>query len=162
MKEYSVQQISGMLKTNPETVRRWIRSGKLSAVQGSRKSGNLVSEEALKQFMKETPKYVGLVASVFAPTSLALPFALGGVIGTVMVTIYGQNKATISPEYIKKYIQKEKERYEKAISQKKKTIEQLQTEMLNDEKQLEGYKYALENLDLVEIAKEVSNSLKKK
>ena len=134
MKEYTVQQISKLLKTNPETVRRWIRSGKLSAVQDSRKSGNLVSEEALKKFMYESPKYAGLVATIFAPANLALPIALGSLMGSVMTAIYGQ----------------------------KKTIEQLQTEVLSDEQQLENYKYALHNLDLNTLANEVNNSLRDK
>lgn len=37
MSEYNVKQISEMLDTNPETVRRWIRSGKLEAEQTSKK-----------------------------------------------------------------------------------------------------------------------------
>lgn len=49
MKIFNVQQISEMLNTNPETVRRWIRSGKLKAEQDSRKSGNLISEDSLKK-----------------------------------------------------------------------------------------------------------------
>ena len=51
MKTYSVKQIAKMLNKNPETVRRWIREGKLQAVQVSRKGGNSVSEEALKKFL---------------------------------------------------------------------------------------------------------------
>lgn len=161
-KNYSVQQISKLLKTNPETVRRWIRSGKLSAVQDSRKRGNLVSEEALKKFMKETPKYAVLVATVFAPTSFALPIAIGSLMGTVMTAIYGQNKATVTPDYIENYLRDEIARYEKAVVQKKKTIEQLQQEVLNDEQQIENYRYALNNLDLVALANKVNSSLKYK
>lgn len=162
MKEYSVQQISEMLKTNPETVRRWIRAGKLSAVQGSRKSGNLVSEDSLKKFMKASPKYAGLVASLFAPVPISLPLALGGLMGSVMTAIYGQKKESITPAYIENFLKKEIERYEKSISQKKKTIEQLQAELSTDEQQLESYKYALDNLDLNAMATKVNSSLKKK
>lgn len=162
MKEYTVQQISKLLKTNPETVRRWIRSGKLSAVQDSRKSGNLVSEEALKKYMYESPKYAGLVATIFAPANLALPIALGSLMGSVMTAIYGQKKTKVTSDYIEGYLCKEIERYEKAVEQKKKTIEQLQTEVLSDEQQLENYKYALHNLDLNTLANEVNNSLRDK
>ena len=35
MDTYSVKEIADMLNTNPETVRRWIRSGKLEAIQES-------------------------------------------------------------------------------------------------------------------------------
>jgi len=37
MDTYSVREIADMLNTNPETVRRWIRPGKLEAIQESRK-----------------------------------------------------------------------------------------------------------------------------
>lgn len=57
MKKYTVSQISDMLEINPETIRRWIRDNKLEAEQASRKSGNLVTEEALIRFLKDTPKY---------------------------------------------------------------------------------------------------------
>ena len=33
MNTYTVKEIADMLKTNPETVRRWIRLGKLEADQ---------------------------------------------------------------------------------------------------------------------------------
>ena len=52
MKFFNVKQISDMLETNPETVRRWIRDGKLVAEQSSRKSGTVVSEESLLLFLK--------------------------------------------------------------------------------------------------------------
>lgn len=37
MDTYSVKEIAGMLNTNPVNVRRWIRSGRLEAIQESRK-----------------------------------------------------------------------------------------------------------------------------
>lgn len=47
MDTYSVKEIADMLNTNPETVRRWIRSGKLEAIQESRKGGNVVTKSML-------------------------------------------------------------------------------------------------------------------
>lgn len=161
MKDYNVQQVSKLLKTNPETVRRWIRAGKLKAVQDSRKGGNIISEESLMKFMRETPKYAGLVASIFAPTAVALPIAIGSLMGSVMSAIYGQKKAKVTSDYIENYLKKEVERCEKSVAQKKKTIEQLQSEILSDEKQIESYKFALNNFDLNALANEVNTSLKK-
>lgn len=161
MKDYNVQQVSDLLKANPETVRRWIRSGKLKAVQDSRKGGNIISEEALKKFMRETPKYAGLVATVFAPVAVALPIAVGSLMGSIMSAIYGQ-KQKVSSDDIAKYLRIEIERYEKSVVQKKKTIEQLQAEVISDEKQIESYKYALQNIDLKVVAKEVNTALKNK
>ena len=47
MTTYSVRQIAEKLNTNPETVRRWIRDGKLKAEQTSRRDGNVVTEYEL-------------------------------------------------------------------------------------------------------------------
>ena len=60
MDTYSVKEIADMLNTNPETVRRWIRSGKLEAIQESRKGGNVVTKSMLDAFLKTSPKYAGI------------------------------------------------------------------------------------------------------
>ncbi len=52
MKTYTVREIAQMLSANEETVRRWIRDGKLEATCTSRKAGNLVTEESLQAFLK--------------------------------------------------------------------------------------------------------------
>ena len=39
MRTYTVKEIAELLGTNPETVRRWIRDGKLQAVTNSKKKG---------------------------------------------------------------------------------------------------------------------------
>ena len=44
MDTYNVKQIADMLNTQPETVRRWIRSGKLHAEKASRKDGHVVTD----------------------------------------------------------------------------------------------------------------------
>ena len=63
MKTYSVKEIAELLNTNPETVRRWIRSGKLEAIQDSRKEGNVVTQAMLDSFLKTTPKYAGALVA---------------------------------------------------------------------------------------------------
>lgn len=72
MANYSVKQIAEMLDTNPETVRRWIRAGRLESSQASKKEGNVVSEDALKTFLERTPKYAAAAAGV-AAASILLP-----------------------------------------------------------------------------------------
>ena len=52
LKTYTVNEIAERLQTNPETVRRWIRLGKLKSEQTSRKNGNVVSEQAMLEFLK--------------------------------------------------------------------------------------------------------------
>lgn len=120
MSDYNVQQISKMLKINPETVRRWIRTGKLKAVQSSRKNGNLVSEDSLKAFLKETPKYSNLIGTLFTPPAFAIPIAVGGLVASIMATFYEQKSPSITPEYIEKYLRKEIEKSSHSIETKKK------------------------------------------
>ena len=56
MNTYRLKQVADMLKTNPETVRRWIESGNLIAQQDLRKGGNVICESVLRGFVKTTPK----------------------------------------------------------------------------------------------------------
>lgn len=54
---YNVNDISVILGVHPETVRRWIRDGKLKATQDSRKEGNIILKIDLRAFLKSKPKY---------------------------------------------------------------------------------------------------------
>lgn len=58
---YTVEEISLMCYVNQETVRRWIRSGKLNGKyvnnSGTKSHGYLVTIEDLKIFMTNNPKY---------------------------------------------------------------------------------------------------------
>lgn len=77
MKTYTVKEIAELLDTNPETVRRWIRDGKLQAVTNSKKEGEnkVILEGALNAFLKTFPKYAA---------TLAAPFTLGvGATGSI-------------------------------------------------------------------------------
>ena len=78
MKKYNVQQISELLNVTPETVRRWIREGKLNAKQTSKKEGNVIEESDLQKFVEKVPKYAGVVAgmtSTLAPIGVSIAVA---------------------------------------------------------------------------------------
>lgn len=94
MKSFTVKEISKILNTNPETVRRWIREGKLEAEQVTRKAGNTVTEEALKAFLKETPKYARIAASVtsIVSPSIGIPLAIGTLVSSALLELYGKKK----------------------------------------------------------------------
>lgn len=62
MKTYTVKEISDALGTNQETVRRWIRAGKLQASQSTKKDGNEITEKSLIDFLKKNPKYSNIAA----------------------------------------------------------------------------------------------------
>ena len=75
-KNLSVRMVAELLHTNEETVRRWIRDGKLKAEISSKKKGYTISAEQLAEFLKSTAACgtVGFMASsllsnVFSPFS---------------------------------------------------------------------------------------------
>lgn len=94
MANYSVKQIAEMLDTNPETVRRWIRAGRLESSQASKKEGNVVSEEALKTFLERTPKYAAAAAGM-AAAGILLPLPSVPVIGASLAVSVGMSVANV-------------------------------------------------------------------
>ena len=79
MDTYSVKEIADMLNTNPETVRRWIRSGKLEAIQESRKG----AKSMLDAFLKASPKYAGIAGGLLA-SPVGLTTATAAIVGGLL------------------------------------------------------------------------------
>lgn len=159
MAEYNVKQISEMLGINPETVRRWIRSGKLAAEQSSKKDGNVVSQEALVSFLKEMPKYSGFVAGLVAASApmVGIPLVVGSLTGG-LITAMGMKKGTkITAEYIQNYLSSEIRKLNTSIAKKKETVKQLQADIDSEEQKIAELTYAMENLDLQEIANSINS-----
>lgn len=153
METYSVKQIADMLNTKPETVRRWIRTGKLKAEQLSRKDGNVVTEGDLNKFLKSSPKYAGLIAGA-AMSSIAAPIAAiplaGGIVATYLATSKKARdsvNSSFSGEDVKKYLKEEIARRDNSIKQKLKTIEQIQQEIASDQQQISECKFVLTQLE---------------
>lgn len=157
MKSYTVKEIADTLKTNPETVRRWIRSGKLASTMTSTKSGNIVTEEALNKFIKETPKYAAQLAGSVVTSPVALSLVVGGLIGGLVSTIISEEKKKIKKEDVQKSIQRQINDCKKRITENKAKLEQLQCKINADEKSLQQLNYALQHLDLDLIAQEINN-----
>ena len=82
MKTYSVKQVAEMLNVNEETVRRWIRSGRLNAIQQARRSGSVITEEGLKSFLESTPRYARSTGAMLGVVGATLGFTalLGGIV----------------------------------------------------------------------------------
>ena len=57
MRTYSVKEISTLLNVNEETVRRWIRTGRLKSTIKSYKNGHVISEFDLYEFVNMNRKY---------------------------------------------------------------------------------------------------------
>ena len=152
---YTVKQIANMLKTNEETVRRWIRSGKLVASQNSKKGGNIVSSEALNQFIKNTPKYAPIIAASLSTTPMALSVVVGGLLGG-LIALKDEIKGKVSETDVEAFLKKKISAHEKNIKRKKVELEKLQMEIEEEQQNLDKYQYALNNLDLKLIASEMS------
>ena len=151
MDTYNVKQIADMLNTQPETVRRWIRSGKLYAEKASRKDGHVVTESDLNKFLKSSPKYASMAGGLIG-VAAALPVAAVPVVGGIAATYLAAKKAkengdeSFFKEDVTRYLQEEIERRNQSINQKLATIEQLQREITNDHQQITECNFVLAQL----------------
>ncbi len=125
-----------MLETNPETVRRWIRSGKLKATQKSRKSGNYVTEETLKEFIASTPKYSKNKKSL----------AVLGVTAGVLFAEFLKPKKKINKQEQKSILKANIKELEQSIKSKKEIINQLSKELEKETRAAEILKGKLKML----------------
>ena len=136
MDTYSVKEIADMLNTNPETVRRWIRSGKLEAIQESRKSGNVVTKAMMEVFLKNSPKYVGIATGL-----LASPVGLTTTTAAIVVGILDQQlikndeikNAYVNTSEIRKLLLFNIQSFKENIAIKKKSILHLQEEIAEEQ-----------------------------
>ena len=153
MANYSVKQIAEMLDTNPETVRRWIRAGRLESSQASKKEGNVVSEEALKTFLERTPKYAAAAAGV-AAAGILLPSV--PVIGASLAVSVGMSvasalarperrKAETASDAKENLIQLQIEK-KQLLEQIRAAAQQLQEQLKKQEQQLQEDKRRLQLL----------------
>lgn len=134
MRTYNVKEIAKLLNTNPETVRRWIRSGKLEAIQDSRKEGNVVTEQMLNAFLKASPKYAGIfttsaILSPIAGLSIVTASLLGGLIAQQYVKNENIKNAKVGTAEIKKLLNEDIKSRKNAIRRKEEEIRQLQNEI---------------------------------
>ena len=152
MKSYTVKEISELLETNPETVRRWIRDGRLLADQASKKEGNVISEAAFSTFLDKTPKCATIAAEnmarieIMSSTGRLLSFITGlsaGAVTAILVKmILDKNKEKktddISLESLARYVRECISDYEESIAQKKEDLSRLTESLNNDERELEN------------------------
>lgn len=153
MKTYSVKEISEMLDTNPETVRRWIRAGKLKADQSSRRDGNMVQEDELYKYLRSTTKYAGVAAGMAASNSLlALTTVIGaGVAGGLVSLLAGKSPKNerdvrILSDDVERSIKANIAESEEIIEKKKAAIAELQAEISKEQQQIADCHMALEHL----------------
>lgn len=153
MKTYSVKDIADMLQTNPETVRRWIRSGKLKADRTSKKDGNIIREDELYKYLRSTSKYAAIaVGLVAANPLLPLTTAAGaGLLGAVITSLAARTAKNepdilILSDDVERTLKKSIDESEETIERKQATIAELQAEIDKERQQIKDYKTALEHL----------------
>lgn len=151
MKTYTVKEISKMLNKNPETVRRWIRDGKLKADQDSRKGGNYVTEAELQKFLKKTPKYAALAGGIAAAAMpvVGWPIAIGGIVGGLLSMLDSDIKAKdipIDPEKVVKAVRDNIAQCHETIEKKREAIAQLEDEIKIEEQRIEALEVTLDQV----------------
>lgn len=152
MKTFNVKEIAEMLNMNPETVRRWIRSGKLEAIQDSRKEGNIVTEQMLNAFLKSSPKYAGILTASAALTPIvglgAMTVSLlGGLLAQQYVKSENEKNAKVSTVEVKKLIDSDIKKRTQAIRRKEEAIRQLQNEIESEQVGIEEAKRLIKEMD---------------
>lgn len=159
MADYNVKQISELLNVDSETVRRWIRTNKLKGTKDSKKTGFVVSESELKRFLNGIPKYSGVAAGLMAATvpAVGVPIAVGTLLGSLVTSFFVGKEKNVTPNDIINYVQKEISKTNSAIVQKQTTIQQLQTEVEESIKYIEGLQSLLDNADFQKMADNINN-----
>lgn len=150
MDTYSVREIADMLNTNPETVRRWIRSGKLEAIQESRKGGNVVTKSMLDAFLKTSPKYAGIAGGLLA-SPVGLTTATAAIVGGLLAQQFIKNdeikNAHINTSEIRKVLLANIQFSKENIVQKKKSIKHLQEEIEEEQQRIDEAEKLIKELD---------------
>ncbi len=160
MKSYTVKEIAELLETNPETVRRWIREGRLLADQASKKEGNVISEVAFNTFLDQTPKYAAKAienipqSDMMKPMVMAVSFMTGlsiGAAGVIIAKMFLDKKKekeadAITPESLARCVRECIADREKSIAQKKEDLSRLTASLNAEERELENYKSVLQKI----------------
>lgn len=154
MESYTVKQVAELLSTNEETVRRWIRSGKLGASLASKKSGHIITADALNHFLKTTPKYASALTASVASSPFAISVIVGGLLGSMFAMVEGNKHITAKD--VENFLRKKIKGHSQTIEKKENQLQKLKAEIAEERQNLEKYQYALDNLDLNVIAENVN------
>ena len=155
MDTYSVKEIADMLNTNPETVRRWIRSGKLEAIQESRKGGNVVTKSMLDAFLKASPKYAGIAGGLLAsPVGLTTATAaiVGGLLAQQLIKNDEIKNTHVNTSEIRKLLLANIQSSKENIIRKKKSIKHLQEEIEEEQQRIDEAEGPEKYVELLEKA----------
>ena len=95
-----------------------------------------------------------------AVSPVALSLVVGGLIGGLVGSLVSSEKKKLDKDDIRKSIERQIAGCEKRLSENKNTLAQVKAKIEEDEKSLQQFKYALDNLDLDLIAQQINNENK--
>lgn len=99
MNYFTVKEIAELLSVSEETVRRWIREGKLDAERGAGRQGSKVDEKALKDFLEKNKMFLTGVAATTLGIASVVPVvgnAIGSIAGSFTTALLGMSWLTSS------------------------------------------------------------------
>lgn len=97
----AISDIASIFSVNEETVRRWIKTGKLKAVMDSKKEGYKVAEEDLRNFIEiQKPKYRKLLP--FLGVFLSPMATISPLLGALASIPYGAFTDFVMQNYTKR------------------------------------------------------------
>ena len=149
MDTYTVKEVAKMMNTSEETVRRWIRSGKLKANMDSRKKGSVITDAMLREFTRNTPKYAVALANPIGGIVAASTLLLGTFVAKNIEKGEAIKNSTVDSEEIKKILKENLVTVNANIQNKKKAIAQLEQEIVDEETKVKSLKYLLKNIENV-------------
>lgn len=174
MKSYSVKEVAEHAGVSEETVRRWIRSGRLEASQPSRKQGNSITEESLVKFASSSPanaaKLAGLIggAAILVPAAglplgaAAIVAGAAGFFSSVYSTLRKSVEQGNTVEKLAKVIReasKEADKLRASIKKKRERIDELTSEIRAEQDLVDQYDDLIRDankrmLELIAVDKE--------
>ena len=149
MDPYTVKEVAKMMNTSEETVRRWIRSGKLKANMDSRKKGSVITDAMLREFTRNTPKYATALANPIGGIVAASTLLLGTFVAKNIEKGEAIKNSTVDSEEIKKILKENLVTVNANIQNKKKAIAQLEQEIVDEETKVKSLEYLLKNIENV-------------
>lgn len=149
MDTYTVKEVAKMMNTSEETVRRWIRSGKLKANMDSRKKGSVITDAMLREFTRNTPKYAAALANPIGEIVAASTLLLGTFVAKNIEKGEAIKNSTVDSEEIKKILKENLVTVNANIKNKKKAIAQLEQEIVDEETKVKSLEYLLKNIENV-------------
>ena len=150
--EYTVNEVAEIFQTNPETVRKWIKTEKLTAYKGnSKKEGMRITEKSLEKFLSVYPKYTKTAFTSSAAALITGGTALAGsLIATVLLSKYSDEleiqHSKIKSEDLIPLLKEEIELEKETLNQKKAEFEKIKKEIEEHDKRIKNVKTLIDEL----------------